>query len=94
MTTYDHDMGFLGLRLWNTRSCILTEYTCPCINTFLAQTLALDFIILIPHSNKDPDEVEELRVDSDMEKYKDDYDEAEREEEKMEEPKCWFRTRQ
>ena len=40
--------------------------------TFLAQTLALAFIILTPQSDEDPDEVEELRVDSDMERTKDD----------------------
>ena len=38
------------------------------------------------------DVVEELRVDSDMQRDKDDYDEAEREEEMKEEPKCWLRT--
>ena len=73
---------------------------------FLAQTVTLEFIILISipqkhrkpfhvslkygqdleESNEDPDEVEELRVDSDMETDKDDYDEAEREEEMKEEP--------
>ena len=40
--------------------------------TFLAQTLALAFIILTPQSDEDPDEVEELRVESDMERTKDD----------------------
>ena len=53
----------------------------------MAQTLALDFIILIPQSDKDQDEVEELRVDSNMERDKEDYDVAEREEEMKEEPK-------
>ena len=59
----------------------------------MAQTLALDFIILIPQSDKDQDEVEELRVDSNMERDKDDYDEAEKEEEMNEEPKSWLRIR-
>ena len=36
--------------------------------------------------------MEELRVDSDMERDKDDYDVDEREEEMKEEPKCWLRT--
>ena len=43
-------------------------------------------------SDQDPDEVEELRVASDMERDKDDYDVAEREEEMKEELKCWLRT--
>ncbi len=34
---------------------------------------------------------EELRVDSDMQRDKDNYDEAEGKEEMKEEPKCWLR---
>ena len=40
--------------------------------TFLSQTLALAFKFLTAQSDEDPDEVEELRVDSDMERTKDD----------------------